>query len=66
MKDMTLTEWKEQLNPREIEALEDFEFKPNDLISPDVVLDTVVQWNGGISSAYHIKMLISRIYGIEL
>lgn len=35
-------------------------------ISRDEVFETIVEWNGGISTAYRIKNIISRVYGVEL
>lgn len=63
---MTLKEWEEHLNMSEIEALKDYYFQENEQITPNEVLEAVVQWNGGIATGYHIRSLISRIYGIEL
>ena len=55
---------------QEVEALEDFGYtveKYGDReISRDEVFETIVEWNGGISTAYRIKSIISRVYGVEL
>ena len=55
---------------QEVEALEDFGYTAeqcgNREISRDEVFETIVEWNGGISTAYRIKIIISRVYGVEL
>lgn len=67
---MTLDDWKGVLLLQEVEALEDFGYtveKYGDReISRDEVFETIVEWNGGISTAYRIKSIISRVYGVEL
>ncbi len=67
---MTLNDWKGVLLLQEVEALEDFGYtveKYGDQeISRDEVFETIVEWNGGISTAYRIKSIISRVYGVEL
>ena len=67
---MTLDDWKGVLLLQEAEALEDFgytveKYKDRE-ISRDEVFETIVEWNGGISTAYRIKSIISRVYGVEL
>ena len=57
----TLRSWEEDLLPIELEALHDWYHS-----DPNEVLECIVSWNGGIASAYHIKSLIGRVYGIEL
>ena len=39
---------------------------PQELLTPGEVLECIVRWNGGIATAYHIKSIISRVYGVEL
>ncbi|MCI9294870.1 MAG: hypothetical protein HFF48_06540 [Lawsonibacter sp.] len=67
---MTLNDWKGVLLLQEVEALEDFGYTAeqcgNREISRDEVFETIVEWNGGISTAYRIKNIISRVYGVEL
>lgn len=67
---MTLNDWKGVLLLQEVEALEDFGYtveKYGDReISRNEVFETIVEWNGGISTAYRIKSIISRVYGVEL
>lgn len=66
-KPRTLRSWGENLLPVEMEALRDwYHSYPNEVLTPGEVLDCIVSWNGGIASAYHIKSLIGRVYGIEL
>ena len=73
-KPRTLQSWEEELLPSEeellpseVEALHDwYHSDPNELLTPSEVLECIVSWNGGIASAYHIKSIISRVYGIEL
>lgn len=67
---MTLNDWKDVLLLQEVEALEDFGYTMERYrdreISRNEVFETIVKWNGGISTAYQIKRIISRVYGIEL
>lgn len=63
----TLKSWEEELLPIEMEALHDrYHNDPTELLTPNEVFECIVEWNGGIASAYHIKRLINRVYGIEL
>lgn len=63
----TLGEWKEWLFPREIMALEDYgHINPEEELSANEVIDTIVEWEGGITSGYHLRSIVSRVYGIEL
>lgn len=67
---MTITDWKGVLLLQEVEALEDFGYTVERYgdreISRDEVFETIVEWNGGIATAYRIKSIISRVYGVEL
>lgn len=67
---MTITDWKGVLLLQEVEALEDFGYTVERYgdreISRDEVFETIVEWNGGIATAYQIKSIISRVYGVEL
>ena len=65
-KAMTRKEWEEHLLKTEIQALEDYYYEENEIVSPNEAFEAIVQWEGGMSSAYQIKSLISRVYGIEL
>lgn len=63
----TLARWEEILVPLEIEALHDtYHTNPEEALTPDEVLDIIVEWNGGIASGYHVRSIISRVYGVEL
>ena len=67
---MTLNDWKGVLLRQEMEALEDFGYTPERCgdreISRDEVCETIVDWNGGLASAGHIKRIIERVYGVKL
>ena len=63
---MTRKEWEEILLPIDPQALEDYYGRREELISPNEVFETIVEWNGGMASAYKIKSCISRVYGVEL
>ena len=67
---MTLSDWKDVLLPSEVEALEDFGYTEkvygNVEISRGDVFEAIVTWNGGLATAYHIKSVIFRVYGIQL
>ena len=63
----TLRSWEKDLLPSEVEALHDhYYLDPAEMLTPGEVLECIVEWNGGIATAYYIKSVISRIYGIEL
>lgn len=63
----TLARWEELLVPLEIEALHDnYHTNPEETLTPDEVLDIIVEWEGGIASGYHVRSVISRVYGVEL
>ncbi|MEA4934763.1 MAG: hypothetical protein VB071_14440 [Lawsonibacter sp.] len=62
----TLDRWNEILNPSEAEALEDYGYTdPCKVLTPNEVFEIIVEWNGGIATAYHIKSIISRVYGLK-
>ena len=53
--------------PIEVEALHDtYHTNPEKALTPNEVLDIIVKWNGGIASGYHVRNIISRVYGVEL
>lgn len=63
----TLARWEEILMPLEIEALHDtYHTNPEEALTPDEVLDIIVEWEGGIASGYHVRSIISRVYDVEL
>lgn len=63
---MTLKKWKKILLPSEIEALTDYYQDENENLTPNEVMDTIIKWNGGISTGYEVRSMISRIYDIKL
>ena len=67
---MTLSDWRGVLLLQEVEALEDFGYTMerygDQEISRDEVFETIVEWNGGIATAFRIKGIISRVYGVKL
>ena len=63
----TLRRWEEALMPSEVQALNDLcHTNPDELLTANEVLDCIVDWEGGIASGYHIRSIISRVYGKEL
>lgn len=63
----TVGRWEEILMPIEVEALHDtYHTNPEEALTPNEVLDIIVEWNGGITSGYHVRSIISRAYGVEL
>lgn len=63
----TVGRWEEILMPTEVEALHDTRHtNPEEALTPDEVLDIIIEWNGGIASGYHVRSIISRVYGVEL
>jgi len=67
---MNLSDWKAVLLEQEVEALEDFGYTPDRYgdreISRDEVFETIVEWNGGLASAFEIKEVIRRVYEFNL
>lgn len=71
MKEITrfkkVKEWEEELMPAEFDALLDqYYTDPEEIISAREVLDAIVNYFDGIQSAYHMRSIISRVYGVEL
>lgn len=63
----TVGRWEEILMPLEVEALHDtYHTNPEEALTPDEVLDIIVEWEGGIASGYHVRSIISRVYDVEL
>lgn len=64
----TVQRWEELLMPIEYEAIQDMfrDPEPEAAYTPREVLDAIVEWEGGIATGYHIRSLISRVYGVEL
>ncbi len=67
---MKLSDWKTVLLTQEVEALEDLGYTleryGEQEISRNEVFEAIVEWNGGLASAFHIKGVIRRVYGISL
>lgn len=64
---LTIKEWEEHLWYSETEAIDDiFDQDYESKFSSSEVFEAIVKWNGGLSSAYEIKSIISRVYGIEV
>ena len=65
---MTLNDWKDVLLLQEVEALEDFGYTVERYgdreISRNEVFETIVKWNGGISTAFPNKRKNNRRKGI--
>ena len=66
MRYMELKNWENKLTPEEKEALTDYNISPNDTVSEDNILSTIIRWKGGCADWYEIKDMIRRIYGICL
>ena len=64
----TLKAWEARLTEPELDAVSDITdcWEPEDELTPGEVLEALVTWYGGLASAFQIKTLISKIYGIEL
>lgn len=61
----SLDAWGNQLTETEMSILLEFG-ELDDELTPGEVLEILVEWFGGLATAYQVKSLISRIYGIEL
>lgn len=62
-----LAEWEEILMPIEIEALHDtYHTNPEEILTPNEVLDIIVKWNGGLADGYDVRNIVKQVYGIEL
>lgn len=64
----TLDAWGHRLTESELAAVQEITDcgEPEDQLSPSEVLEALVTWYGGLATAYQVKTLISRIYGVEL
>lgn len=64
----TLAAWKATLLPTEVEAItERFPYADDSTeLYTNEVFDAIVAWNGGLSSSWEIRGLVSRIYGVDL
>lgn len=60
-------EWEEILLPSEYETLNGVIYiSPESEMTSNEVLDTIVDYKGGLASGYEIRSIISRVYGVEL
>lgn len=67
MKEKTFKEWKEELLPTEISALEDMYANDTDYMTPNEVFQMILEYEGyGAGAAYHVRSIVSRVYGIKL
>jgi hypothetical protein len=55
-----------EATPPPILILEDTKNENGLPITPNEVLDAIVEYEGGIASGYQIRSIISRVYGVEL
>lgn len=68
----SLAEWKEILSAYQYEILVEMsqdDYGDNYIkysYDSSEVLDYIVQYEGGIATAYHIKQLINTLYNIDL
>lgn len=62
----TVKEYKERLNPRYAEALDECCRNDGTPLSPREALDIIVRYEGGIASGYEITCLIAQIWGTQL
>ena len=64
----TLEAWANRLTETEIAAVQEITNigEPEDELSPDEVLEALINWYGGLATAYQVKSMIARIYGVEL
>lgn len=64
----TLDAWGNCLTETELAAVQEMTdcWEPEEELTPGEVLEALVNWYGGLSTAYQVKSLISRIYGVEL
>lgn len=63
----TLDAWGNRLTETEVAALKEMgSWELDDELEPGEVLEALVEWYGGLSTAYQVKSMVSRIYGVEL
>lgn len=64
----TLEAWANRLTETEIAAVQEITniWEPEDELSPDEVLEALISWYSGLATAYQVKSMIARIYGVEL
>lgn len=63
----TLDAWGNRLTETEMAALQERgSWELDDELEPGEVLEALVEWHGGLFTAYQVKSMVSRIYGVEL
>ena len=64
----TLEAWANRLTESEIEAVSEITDirEPEDELTPGEVLEALIGWYGGLATAYQVKSMVARIYGVEL
>ena len=64
----TLEAWAARLTETEMAAVSEVTdiWEPEDELSPDEVLEALINWYGGLATAYQVKSMVARIYGVEL
>ena len=63
----TLEDWITKLTPSEMQGILEFQdWELEDELTPGEILEALIEWYGGLATAYQVKSLINRIYGIEL
>lgn len=61
----TRNEWMRTLPRSYCEALAEL-YNPDDRITANEVLDSVVAYFGGVATGWEIRSLIKNIYGVEV
>ena len=61
----TCKQWMHELPVSYCEALAELH-EPNDLLTPNEVLDSVVSYHGGVATGFEIRCLVENIYGVNL
>ena len=61
----TRNEWMRTLPRSYCEALAEL-YNPDDCITANEVLDSVVMYFGGVATGWEIRSLIKYIYGVEV
>lgn len=65
----TVKEWKARLRPDYREAIEELGrcfSDEREVLSPREVVDTIVNYKGGIASGYEVVCLVNEVWGIHL
>ena len=63
----TLNDWGNSLTEAEMAVLQEYgDYELDDEVDPGEVLETLIEWYGGLATAFQVKQLIGRIYEVEL